>query len=165
MNYVSIIMMLMISMQAMMTAKAFLVLPSMTSRAFTIQSSNTNHRVDTTLVRYNEHDINHNMSDRINHMSDRLLIVENDQRHMCKAVDGMERRIERQLADGLKQLNDKIDTANKNVNDKIDTTDKNVNERFKVVETQNVALLVGVAILGTAEGMQFLGPIIGKAVV
>jgi hypothetical protein len=115
--------------------KAFLV-PSMTSRASTVHSANTNHRADTLIVRYE------NGGDT-NHLADRVLAVEIGQRHLYDSLD----RIERQLTDGFKKIDDRFD--------KID-------DRFDKIDNK-IALLVGLTIFCTAQGMLLSGPIIGKA--
>jgi hypothetical protein len=134
-SIIIIIMMVLISMQAMPPVKAFLV-PSMTSRASTVHSANTNHRADTLIVRYE------NGGDT-NHLADRVLTVELEQRHLNESLD----RIERQLTNGFDKIDDRFD--------KID-------DRFDKIDNK-IALLVGLTIFCTAQGMLLSGPIIGKA--
>jgi hypothetical protein len=135
-SIIIIIMMVLISMQAIMPpVKAFLV-PSMTSRASTVHSANTNHRAESLIVRYEN-------GDDTNHLADRVLTVEIGQRHLYDSLD----RIERQLTNGFDKIDDRFD--------KID-------DRFDKIDNK-IALLVGLTIFCTAQGMLLSGPIIGKA--
>jgi hypothetical protein len=142
-SIIIIIMMVLISMQAIMPpVKAFLV-PSMTSRASTVHSANTNHRAESLIVRYE------NGGDT-NHLADRVLTVELEQRHLNDSLD----RIERQLTDGFKKIDDRFD--------KIDDRFDKIDDRFDKIDNK-IALLVGLTIFCTAQGMLLSGPIIGKA--